>query len=258
MSTNQPGPMPNLADLIERYRRLETALVYDVLDTMGLPNQQLSLHIQPLDGEMIVAGEAFTCKAAVSPATSQVNTERLSTRGARYDMLDMQYQGCVLVEDVGNDPVSGGLGENLGLSVQVKGCVGVVCDGGTRDKKALIKAGFPVFSRFSSATFSRDRRRFLDYQIPVRISGHLTKWVTINPGDFIFGDSDGILVIPRELAEEVVQYAERVQEIEEDQRARLRAGERREDVYKLDRYAHCRRLSGDEIVRYSHVLEGRR
>jgi regulator of RNase E activity RraA len=57
--------------------------------------------------------------------------------------------GCILSKDVGEDPVSGGLGENMGLSVQVKGCVGVVCDGGTRDKKALIKAGFPVFSRFS-------------------------------------------------------------------------------------------------------------
>lgn len=251
MPTSQPGPMPNLAGIIERYRRLETALVYDVLDTMGLPNQQLALEIQPLDGDMIVAGEAFTCKAAVSPATSKVNTERLSTKGARYDMLDLIYDGCVLVEDVGNDPVSGGLGENMGLSVQVKGCVGVVCDGGTRDKKALIKAGFPVFSRFSSATFSRDRRRFLDYQIPVRISGHLTKWVTIDPGDFIFGDSDGVLVIPRDLTVEALEYSERVQEIEEEQRARLRAGERREDVYKIDRYAHCRALSGDEIRRYT-------
>ena len=216
MTANAPGPMPNLAQIIERYRRLETALVYDVLDTMGLPNQQLALEIQPLDGDMIVAGEAFTCKAAVSPATSKVNTERLSTKGARYDMLDMIYDGCVLVEDVGNDPVSGGLGENMGLSVQVKGCVGVVCDGGTRDKKALIKAGFPVFSRFSSATFSRDRRRFLDYQIPVRMSGHLTKWVTITPGDFIFGDSDGVLVIPRDLAVEALEYSERVQEIDAD------------------------------------------
>jgi 4-hydroxy-4-methyl-2-oxoglutarate aldolase len=242
---------PKLQEIVERYRVLETALVYDVLDSMGLPNQQLSLEIQPLHGDMVVAGEAFTCKAAVSPSTPKVNTERLSTRGARYDMLDLIYDGCVLVEDVGNDPVSGGLGENLGLSVQVKGCVGVVCDGGTRDKKALIKAGFPVFSRFSSCTFSRDRRRFLDYQIPLRISGHLTKWVTISPGDFIFGDSDGILVIPKELTVEVLEAAERVQEIEEEQRARLRAGERREDVYRIDRYAHCRKLSGEEIQRYT-------
>ena len=251
MANSQTGSMSGLAGIIERYRRLETALVYDVLDSMGLPHQQLALGIQPLHYEMVVAGEAFTCKAGVSPATSKVNTERLSTKGARYELLHAIYDGCVLVEDVGNDPVSGGLGENMGLSVQVKGCVGVVCDGGTRDKKALIKAGFPVFSRFSSMTFSRDRRRFLDYQIPVRLSGHLTAWVTINPGDFIFGDSDGIIVVPRDLTLEVLEASERVQEIEEEQRSRLRAGERREDVYKIDRYAHCRKLSGDEIRRYS-------
>jgi 4-hydroxy-4-methyl-2-oxoglutarate aldolase len=247
------GATPGLAALIERYRRLESALIYDCLDSMGLPHQQLSLEIQPLDPDMVVAGEAFTSKATVSEAGARVDTERLRLDPARYRMLDELYAGCVLVEDVGNDPVSGGLGENMGLSVRVKGCVGVVCDGGTRDKKALIRAGFPVFSRFSSATFSRDRRRHLDYQIPLRISGHLTRWVTVNPGDFVFGDSDGVLVIPRPLALEVLEAAEKVQEIEEEQRRRLAAGEPREEVYRVDRYAHCRRLSGDEIVRYTGV-----
>ena len=246
-------PAPNLSEVIERYSRLESALIYDCLDTMGLPHQQLSLDIQPLDPDMVVAGEAFTSKSTVSEAAGRVETERLRLDPGQYGMLDELYQGCVLVEDVGNDPGSGGLGENMGLSVRVKGCVGVVCDGGTRDKKALIRAGFPVFSRFSSATFSRDRRRHLDYQIPLRLSGHLTRWVTVNPGDFVFGDSDGILIVPRDLTVEVLEAAERVQEIEEEQRRRLSAGERREDVYRVDRYAHCRHLSGDEIVRYTGV-----
>jgi regulator of RNase E activity RraA len=102
--------------------------------------------------------------------------------------------------------------------------------------------GFPVFSRFSSCTFSRDRRMFLDYQVPVRLSGHLTRWVTIDPGDFLFGDADGIVVIPRALTVEVLEAAEKVQEIEEQQRARLRAGESRAEVYRIDRYAHVRRV----------------
>jgi regulator of RNase E activity RraA len=139
----------------------------------------------------------------------------------------------------------------MGLSVQMKGCVGVICDGGTRDKKALIKAGFPVFSRFSSMTFSRNRRRQLDYQLPVRLSGHLTKWVTVNPGDWIFGDSDGIVVVPKDLTIEVLESAEKVQEHEEHQREQLRAGRPRREVYAFDRYAHCRKLSPEEIARYS-------
>jgi 4-hydroxy-4-methyl-2-oxoglutarate aldolase len=183
----------DVAAVAERYRRLETALVYDVLDTMGLPNQQLSLAIQPLHYEMVVAGPAFTHKLAVSEA------------------------GTKLV-------------------------------GG---RQPAIEAGFPVFSRFSSCTFSRNRRRLIDYEIPIRVSGHLTKWVTVNPGDFVFGDADGILVIPRELTVEVLEAAERVREHEEWQREQLSAGVPRREVYKIDRYAHCRRLSAEEIARYT-------
>jgi regulator of RNase E activity RraA len=234
---------PPLTDLIERFRHLESALIYDVLDSMGLPHQQLSLEIQPLDIGMVLAGPAFTSKSAVSEAADRVAVfSHQHSRPGSDDMLDALYEGCILVEDVGNDPISGGLGENLGLSVQMKGCAGVVCDGGTRDKKPLIRMGFPVFSRFSSCTFSRNRRLFLDYQIPVRLSGHLSRWVTVNPGDFVFGDADGIVVIPQALTLEVLEDAEKVQEIEEQQRARLRAGEPRSEVYKVDRYAHVRQV----------------
>jgi regulator of RNase E activity RraA len=178
----------------------------------------------------------------VSEETKKVTSPRLEVRTNSYQMLKEMTPGCVYVEDVGNDPVSGGLGENLGISVKLAGATGVICDGGTRDRKALIAMGFPVFSRFSSCTFSWGRRRFIDCQIPVRLSGHVSKWVTVNPGDFIFGDCDGILVIPQDLTVEVLESAEKVAEIEEEQRKRLLAGEEREQVYKVNRYAHIRRV----------------
>jgi 4-hydroxy-4-methyl-2-oxoglutarate aldolase len=233
---------PSMQELIDRYRKLESALIYDTLNAMGLPHQQLSLEIQPLEINMVVAGPAFTCKFAVSEASSKVASERVEYHASSYQMIRDIYEGCVLVQDVGNDPVAGGLGENMGLSVQMQGCTGVVCDGGTRDKKALIAASFPVFSRFSSCTISWGRRRLIDYQIPIRLSGHLTQWVTVNPGDFIFGDADGIIVVPQEYTLEVLEGAERVAELEEQQRAQLRAGIDREEVYKIDRYAHIRRV----------------
>jgi regulator of RNase E activity RraA len=234
------GDRAALDEIIERYRRLESALIYDVLDRMGLPDQQFSLQIQPLHVDMVVAGEAFTEKMAVAPPGARYAAER-DGRG-NYESLAAMYPGCVVVQDTGNDPISGGLGENKGLSVQLAGAVGVVCDGGTRDRKPLIKAGFPVFSRFSSCTYSAGRRRFLDFQIPVRLSGHLTQWVTVTPGDFIFGDCDGILVIPRALTLEVLEASEQVMRYEEEQRRRLRAGEPRAAVYSGDRYAHVRRV----------------
>jgi len=233
---------PSLQEIVERYRKLDSALIYDTLDAMGLSAQQLDLAIKPLDINMVVAGPAFTSKSVVSEETKKVSSPRLEIRTNSYRMLKAMTPGCVYVEDVGNDPVSGGLGENMGISVKLAGATGVVCDGGTRDRKALIAMGFPVFSRFSSCTFSWGRRRFIDYQIPVRLSGHVSKWVTVNPGDFIFGDCDGVLVIPQDFTLEVLEGAEKVAEIEEDQRKRLFAGEEREEVYKVNRYAHIRRV----------------
>src|SRR5438552_16284977 len=100
---------PVSSDVIERFRCLESALIYDVLDSMGLPHQQLSLEIQPLDVAMVLAGPAFTSKSAVSEAAGRVaNSSYQISRPDSYAMLDALYHGCILVEDVGNDPVSGG------------------------------------------------------------------------------------------------------------------------------------------------------
>ena len=231
---------PPLQQVVERYRKLESALIYDTLDAMGLPQQQLDIAIAPLHVDMVVAGPPFTSKWVVSEKTKKVASPRLEVRTNSYQMLMEMTPGCVYVENVGNDPVSGGLGENLGISVRLAGATGVVCDGGTRDRKVLIAMGFPVFSRFSSSTFSWGRRRFIDCQIPVRLSGHVSKWVAVNPGDFIFGDCDGVLVIPEALTVEVLEGAEKVAEIEEEQQRRLLAGEEREQVYKVNRYAHIR------------------
>jgi len=98
-------------------------------------------------------------------------------------------------------------------------------------------------------SYGRGRNREVDVNVPIRVAGHLSRTVTVYPGDFIFGDKDGIMVVPQELTTEVLLAAERVEEFEEDQRRRLLAGEDRREVYKIDRYAHVRRLSGDEVAR---------
>jgi 4-hydroxy-4-methyl-2-oxoglutarate aldolase len=234
----EPGT-PTLAELIERYRRLESAVIYDVLDHMGLPDQQLSLEITPLHVDMVVAGEAYTEKYVATPPDAGFKQGAATPTP---DFPEGRYPGCVVVQDVGMDPISGGLGENAGIGARMAGAEGVVCDGGTRDRKALIKYGFPVFSRFSTCTLSWSRRKQVARQVPVRLSGHLTRWVTVHPGDFIFGDCDGILVIPRALTLEVLVASERVAEIEEEQRDGLLAGIPRPSNFQVMRYAHVRRV----------------
>jgi regulator of RNase E activity RraA len=238
---NPVATTDTMASIIERYRRLESALLYDTLHAMGLSSQLLAMTIQPLHIDMVVAGPAFTWKCAIAESKRAPAAGHLDWPESDYPMLAEMTPGGILVQDCGGDDTFGGLGENKGLSVKLAGCGGVVCDGGTRDKKALIAMGFPVFSRYSTCVIGWGRR-FLDYQIPVRLSGHLQRWVTVNPGDFIFGDADGVLVIPKELTLEVLEGAERVAQIEVEQRARLHAGVPREEVYRVSRYGHIRRV----------------
>jgi hypothetical protein len=71
---------PSLKQIIERYQKLDSALIYDTLDAMGLPQQQLDLAIAPLDVNMVVAGPAFTSKWVVSEETKKVASPRLEDR----------------------------------------------------------------------------------------------------------------------------------------------------------------------------------
>lgn len=238
----------SLDELHERYLTLHTAAVFDVLDTMGLPYQLLGHDIQPLRDDMVVAGPAVTSKSLESADPSKFTNSNSTIHATKY-VFDEMYPGCVLVKDVGYSDLSGPWGENTSITAQVKGCVGVIIDGLTRDHRQVVAMGYPVFARGVTPSFGRGRQRDVETNVPVRIAGHLSKTVTVYPGDFIFGDKDGIMVVPQELTVEVLLASEKVEEFEEDQRRRLLAGEDRREVYKNDRYAHVRRLSGDDIAR---------
>jgi regulator of RNase E activity RraA len=246
-----PGTAPTypipIAELRERYARLHTAAVFDVLDTMGLPYQLLSHAIQPLADDMVVCGPAVTSKAAevADPRGAEAALPRAGTF-----IFDALYEGCILMMDVGYSQLSGPWGENTSITAQVNGCAGVVIDGLTRDHRQIVAMGYPVFARGVTPAFGRGRTHAIAAQIPIRLAGHLSRTVTVHPGDIILGDKDGIMVVPGELAVEVLAACEVVEDLEVDQRRRLLAGEDRRSVYATDRYAHVRRLSGDEIARY--------
>ena len=247
MRSDGPAYAVSLEALRDRYLKVHTAAVFDVLDTMGLPYQLLSHAIQPLCDDMLVAGPAVTAKSVESADPSRFSSPTIGDRKFVFDEL---YPGSVLVKDVGYSDISGPWGENTSITARVKGCVGVVLDGLTRDHRQLVEMGYPVFARGATPAFSRGRQRELEVNVPVRIAGQLSATVTVYPGDYILGDKDGVMVIPQELAIEVLEAAETVEEFEEDQRRRLLAGEDRREVYKRDRYAHVRHLGGDEIARF--------
>ena len=205
--------------ICERYQKLYAGLIFDVLEHMGLPNQALSHEIMPLTQDMKLAGPAFTMKGT----TTAVKDEKWRYRRLTA-IKEMEYP-CVEVRDAGTGRFNVALyGELTATTARAHGAVGAVVDGGTRDSAMVIKMGFPLFAKYRSPVEAFGRVVTLEYQVPVLLSGELSETVVVNPGDFIFGDIDGVLVIPKNLTLKVLEEAERIEGVENSARDDFKTG----------------------------------
>lgn len=201
--TPPPDPLGiDPTELCCRYETLFTGAVNDVLREKGLLHQGLPHGILPLREEMIVAGIAFTVKGCKNRTTAGEMAQR-----AR--MLEAIHDNSLVVWDTSGDDESAQWGEVMTQAARRAGCRGAVIDGGVRDTRKVLAQQFPVFCRYRTSNGMLGRFRMVDYQSPIRIGQ-----VDIHPGDVIFGDIDGVLVIPRRLAREVLEQAEHVREEE--------------------------------------------
>lgn len=213
------APIIATEQICERYRRLYGALIFDVLDHMGYPNQAASHQLEPLSPDMKLAGPAFTVKGTSSTVKDE------SKRYKRLAMIKQMTFPCIEVRDAGTPFNVALYGELSATSARAHGAVGALVDGGTRDCQYLIQMGFPVFSRYRNPVEAFGRWMMLDYQVPVRIHGELSESVIVHPGDFIFGDLDGVMVIPRDLTITVLEECERVMGIEDVARQEFARGD---------------------------------
>jgi regulator of RNase E activity RraA len=210
---------PPIDELCKRFRQLYVPAIADVLDTAGLWHQVMT-DVLPLAVDMTVAGVAFT--ALGRPERSTDRTKRMGAR-----MIDQLSTGDVAVFDCSDDRTVGHWGELLTNGALARGAVGAVIDGGVRDTQAILKLDFPVFHKFRSARDAKGRWNVVDMQTPIICGG-----VPVNPGDIIVGDSDGVVVVPREMAWDVLIESERTVEVETEIRHRVRAGEPVGDLYQ--------------------------
>lgn len=123
-------------------------------------------------------------------------------------------------------------GELSATSAKAHGAVGALIDNATRDSGFLISMGFPVFCRGRNPIEAFGRWMMVDYQTPARISGELSDEVLVNPGDFIFGDLDGALVIPKEKTIEALEECERIIGIEDIARGEFARGDTPAEVFE--------------------------
>lgn len=190
------------AELCERYEAVFTAAVNDVLREMNLLHQTLPTGILPLRDGMRVAGPAFTIKGAKSLEIKNEMAERAV-------MLEALYPHCVVAWDTSGDDESAQWGEVMTMAAVKRGCRGAIVDGGVRDTDRVLEQQFPVFCRYRSSNGMLGRFRISGWQVPIRIGQ-----VQIMPGDIVFGDIDGVIVVPRALALEVLQRAEAIRDSE--------------------------------------------
>lgn len=215
-----------IEDICERYKRLYAGAVYDVLESLGYPDQALSHDLRPLAPGMKLAGPAFTMKG------SQAAERDEAARKRRMKMVcEMQYP-CIEVRDRGTVCNLAAYGELSATTARAHGAVGALIDGGTRDCGHLISMGFPVFARYRSPVESFGRYMVIGCQVPVRISGELTETVVVNPGDFIFGEEDGVIVIPKHLILKVLLECEQIAGLEDLARQDFARGDDPVDVFQ--------------------------
>jgi len=217
---------PSIDEVCGRYRTLYAGAVYDVLEGLGYPNQVLSHELRPLAPDMKLAGPAFTVKGTATCERDEAG------RHKRLRMITQMTSPCVEVRDRGTPFNVALYGELSATAARAHGAIGALIDGATRDSALLISMGFPVFARFRNPVEAFGRYMITSCQVPILLSGETTETVRVDPGDFIFGEADGVLVIPRDLTLRVLVECEQLRGIEDRARVDFAAGHDPVEVFR--------------------------
>lgn len=216
--------MSRAADnLPRRFARIYTAAVTDVMDQMGLLRQTLPSALQPLTPGMRVAGYAFPVRGRVhrgKPREHDATLRRFLT------MLGAVTSDSVLVV-AANDSVAAHFGELSAEFLRSRRVRGAVIDGGTRDAAYISRLGFPTFVRYRTPVDSVPRWRVVDWAVPVTIGG-----VRVALGDVIVADLDGVVVVPRRSAADVLARCEKLVGTENKVRTAVKRGLKPLEAYE--------------------------
>lgn len=198
-----------------------TAVIADVLDSLGYRNQVMSPDIRPLTPDMRAWGEAVTIRLE---ATDQAPENPYQIE---MEMIDELVPGQLIVAQCASDDLCafwGGLLSNAALG---RGGVGVVTDGGARDYAEITALGFATFCAGLSPLDSLARLDGVACNVPIVCGG-----VGVCPGDLVFADVDGVVVVPEAVAQEAIALAWTKVQGENTVREELRAGASMVETFK--------------------------
>jgi regulator of RNase E activity RraA len=200
-----------------------SGILCDVMDGMGYRNQSLGNELRPLTDGTVIFGPAYTCIA------NEVYSMPENPLVAQTLIVDRLGEDEVLVLTTRGEYNCAVFGELFATAVNGRKGAGVLLDAYARDIKQIKEMEFPLFYKGTNPNTSKGRAEINESQLPVKIDG-----VVINPGDIIFGDIDGVCVIPKAIADEVFEKSFKTMEDEDVVRDALRDGTSLEDAYKIN------------------------
>jgi 4-hydroxy-4-methyl-2-oxoglutarate aldolase len=178
--------------------KLFVSVLSDCLDSVGLMHQALPSRIRPLDEERVMVGRARTA------AFMEVYHHEPGTNPYELEiaLIDSLKQDEIPVFACSNPARVAPWGELLSTAAKARGAAGALMDGCTRDVRAIRAMGFPVFHGGIGPLDSKGRGRIMAIDVPIECAG-----VPIASGDLIFGDADGVVVIPKTVEAKVLELA---------------------------------------------------
>lgn len=185
-------------------QNLFTCVVGDIMDQMGLYHQYLPPHIRPLSNDTILIGRAMTVLAGdvfQESVADSANDLMQKPFGLMFQALDDLRPNEIYVS-TGASPRNANWGEMMAIRARFLGARGAVLNGYYRDTRGLQRMNFPTFGFGSYGQDSGPRCKVHDFRVPIEIGG-----VSIRPGDILFGDIDGVCVIPANVEHEVFTRA---------------------------------------------------
>lgn len=222
----QAGQFTSVQAIVSRYLRFFSGLIFDQLDERGLGHLVLANDIKPLKPDARIAGPAFTVKGQVSqdsgPGHNQVQLEMFS----KFEPYSIE------VIEAGGDQSSAHFGGLNATACIARHVTGTVTDGGTRDTAQLFSLNYPVFCRYQNPVAATGRWKVVEYQTPITLPGCIIPQVPIHPGDFIFGDVDGVVIVPKDLTLTILEACEEHLGIEHNAMSELATGEDVIEVFK--------------------------
>lgn len=202
-------------------KKLYTPVVGDILDNMGYMHQFLPPYIRPMKESMKVAGKAMTVLMIDVFGAQEEPFGRLC------ECLDQIEENDIYI-------CTGGIkrcaywGELLTATAKTRGGNGAIVDGYHRDTPQVLEQNWPVFSQGGYAQDSSVRTKVVDFRCQIEIGQ-----VTINDGDYIFGDADGVVVIPQKVAADVIMQALDKAEKEKSLRKAVESGMPVSEAFKI-------------------------